>query len=89
MEVIQIEFGGKTAIIKGCNLQSALENYGFKGLTIEPQWRGRSNGKYIAFSSDRTFQVRCMWLRKQLTLNISDEAKNHIRKLLHEHINIT
>jgi len=60
----KINYGGKEETITGVNLETALSDHGFKDIVIEPSWRGKSNGKYIAFCGGRTNQVRCEWVEK-------------------------
>ena len=64
----EIRFGGKTETLKGVNLLSALENFGFLGVFITPLWRGRSNGKYMARCLGNN-TIFCKWVEKINRLN--------------------
>jgi len=61
MNTYNIKYNGKKATIKGFNLMTALMDYNFTGIEIDPQWRGRSNGEYIAYC-DHNITVFCEWV---------------------------
>ena len=55
------QIGKQNAV--GVNLESAAESLGYTGIKIEPQWRGRSNGKYIIRCNEELI-LHCIWLNK-------------------------
>jgi hypothetical protein len=63
MGTYRLEYGGKNHEVSGINLKNAVESLGFKVLEIEPQWRRRSNGKYIVIC-DGDLKIYATWLEK-------------------------
>jgi len=64
MNTYKISYGGKKEIINGVNLETALTNHGFKDIEINPQWRTKSNGSYIAYCEGNNM-VFCEWVEKK------------------------
>lgn len=60
----RLNVGGKETIVKGCNLQSAINKEKYDIRSIEHENSKKLNGKYIIRCNDGTTIIYAEWVEK-------------------------